>query len=191
MSRTRRNRQRPGRTRHDLDRAAAELVTDMVWRDPMVEAEWQDVLHLYFPEWPEVVGEPDHIYVARRPRIGLDRVEGAACTNHPLIVVRASVIKKSRHQRRALLVHEAAHIVSGPDVPESLGLRHDLVYLLDHGREWQNRMFHAAVTAYSLPEGWVARQIIADLADAQALWQDHGHELEEIATGYSYIREFM
>lgn len=152
---------------------------------------WENVRRTYFPEWGAIVGEPDHVYVSRKPRDDQQGIEGAAGVWAPVIVLRASVLKKSRAQRRAVLIHEGSHTIASSDIPQGLGLRSDLIDLLDHGPAWQKKMFDAALTALHRPEKWVYRQVVCDFAYAQAEWDQRGGELEEIARSYPYPWEFM
>jgi hypothetical protein len=148
------------------------LCDDRVWVDPVIDAEWRDVIDVYLPDWDVAVDCEFDVFLAARPRHDGEIVDGLCLGDAGAVVVRAGAIRHSRPYCRSILIHEAAHAVVGCEPHDDQGLPPDVTMLLDHGPRWQRRMAQAVGDAYDYPEPWLAERLVEDMEQELAEWAE-------------------
>jgi hypothetical protein len=160
------------RDSNDLLDAIECFCGDQVWVDPVIDAEWRDVVDTYFADWDAAVGCDFDVYLSARLRLEGEIVDGLCLVDVGAIVVRAGAIRHSRPYCRSILVHEACHAVVGCEPHDGQALPPDVRVLLDHGPRWQQRMAQAIGDAYDSPEPWLAERLVEDMENELAEWAD-------------------
>jgi hypothetical protein len=183
----------PSRRIMRLGRRAAEASNSTVWCDPIIDAEWQDVIACFFPEWRHVVGRRDvRVFIAEH---AVDdewgEVDGFAYSGQPLVVLDASVVNDGLAVCRATLVHEGVHIVCGYCAIRSRIDVSALEQMCSHGPVWGHRMALAARLAHHRGEHELTELLLEDAEDARRQWNDVGPEITEVLGGMPELRPWF